>query len=432
MENKKTLYVVLSLVCGIVIGYMFGGVKISPAEDQGALVRNANISNTSRFVDTGKYEQVDQIISVNSLDISKSLDPIKDTIFKNISNTQDTKPTEKAIPSQPVQPALPPQKVFLLGGVTSGGNNSSLNDVWLSNTSNITSWTNISPNDPASGTKWSPRMLYTKNSVYFKGRIYVMGGQNILTPKNDIWSSPDGVNWTHVDTNPNNPGIQDAPWTPRMGHSVLVFNDGTGENIYLLGGYSSGHLSDVWKSPDGINWTQVNSNAPWGPRSNFGANVLGKRMWVMGGLHGNAVSLNDIWSSFDGINWTHVDTNPNILGIQDAPWISRPFSGLEILNGSFIVLPSFSWQSGYLNDVWSSSDGVVWTQLTANAPWTNRAYYATASTGKKIYIFGGWLGQVILKSSNDIWSSLDGINWTQDTASAQWSVREFSNVIITP
>lgn len=46
MENKKTLYVALALVGGIIVGYMTGGVNIS-AQDQGASARISDTSESS-------------------------------------------------------------------------------------------------------------------------------------------------------------------------------------------------------------------------------------------------------------------------------------------------------------------------------------------------------------------------------------------------
>ena len=75
------------------------------------------------------------------------------------------------------------------------------------------------------------------------------------------------------------------------------------------------------------------------------------------------------------------------------------------------------------NDVWSSADGKTWTQVTAKAAWSPRAYHQAAVLGNKIYVFGG--GNYVPKyhAVNDVWSSEDGVNWTQVTDAAAWSPR---------
>jgi len=51
----------------------------------------------------------------------------------------------------------------------------------------------------------------------FNGKFYMTGGWNGYTTLNDIHSSVDGENWI-LET-------QDAQFTPRAGHQVVVFNN---------------------------------------------------------------------------------------------------------------------------------------------------------------------------------------------------------------
>ena len=115
---------------------------------------------------------------------------------------------------------------------------------------------------PTSGSnKWSARSRHT--SVVFNpdgtgDRIWVLGGQDDTHIFNDVWSSPDGANWTRVD--------DAADWKARYDHTSVVFNpDGTGEKIWVMGGKDSTNIfNDVWNSADGVNWTRVDDVANWG------------------------------------------------------------------------------------------------------------------------------------------------------------------------
>ena len=71
----------------------------------------------------------------------------------------------------------------------------------------------------------------------FNGRLWVMGGWD-SSPRNDVWSSADGITW--VETNAA------APWAPRYDQEALAFNN----RIWLLAGWDTvTEMDDVWYSP---------------------------------------------------------------------------------------------------------------------------------------------------------------------------------------
>ena len=55
------------------------------------------------------------------------------------------------------------------------------------------------------------------------------------------------------------------------------------------------------------------------------------------------------------------------------------------------------------NDVWYSSDGVSWTQATANAPWVARGEHRSIVFNNKIWVLGGSDGS---RGKNDVWRSV--------------------------
>ena len=152
---------------------------------------------------------------------------------------------------------------------------------------------------------WTPRIA--AGAVTFKGRMYILGGtENYYfgdqkSLKNDVWSSADGKEWTQV--------TEKAPWSPRA-YLQSVVHDG---KIWVFGGgnyvpqYHA--LNDVWSSPDGKEWTQVTEKAPWSPRLWFAAETYRDRMWVLGGWSNNpAKNWGDVWHSKDGKAWTQLKT----------------------------------------------------------------------------------------------------------------------------
>ena len=68
----------------------------------------------------------------------------------------------------------------------------------------------------------------------------------------------------------------------------------------------------------------------------------------------------------------------------------------------------------YMNDVWSSSDGKTWTQITDNATWPKRYGHAATVFNKKIWVMGGDNGSTL----NDVWysSNDNASSWTHTRA----------------
>jgi hypothetical protein len=211
-------------------------------------------------------------------------------------------------------------KIWVLGGLGwKSVRNVSLNDVWSSPGGAV--WTRVTASAP-----WWPRTEHC--SVVHKDRMWVMGGIPYYsfswTPgravsatnsgTGDVWSSANGVDWTTVTTK--------APWGSRWGHGAVA-HDGA---IFLMGGETyTGTTptltlnSDVWRSEDGGEWTEVASSAPWKRRTGHAAVVHQGKIWVIGGYQlapdKTFVPRRDVWSSPDGAEWTNV-TNA-------APWVER-------------------------------------------------------------------------------------------------------------
>lgn len=55
---------------------------------------------------------------------------------------------------------------------------------------------------------WSARGGHTLTA--HNGKLWLIGGSDFAAPFNDVWSSPNGANWTHVSTAP-----MDKPQRPR-------------------------------------------------------------------------------------------------------------------------------------------------------------------------------------------------------------------------
>ncbi len=210
-------------------------------------------------------------------------------------------------------------------------------------------------------------------------------------------------NWTRQ--------TQDAGWYPRSRHSSVVLPDGS---IVLMGGYSSGYLSDVWRSIDaGATWTRRTLFPGWSGREWHSSVALPDGCIVLMGGLSNGTPMNDVWmSSTKGITWSQKTAN--------ASWSCRlETAGIALPDGSIVLMGG---RNGTLrlNDVWRSVDhGATWTQQTAAAPWSGRdGHTSVVLPDGSIVLMGGFSGGSFL---SDVWRSTDsGVTWNRQTASAPW------------
>ena len=234
-------------------------------------------------------------------------------------------------------------------------------------------------------------------SVVFNDRMWIIGGTNSATIRNDTWSSADGVMWTLVNGSAEFPKRTDA--------ASVVFNN----RIWIIGGSSGADsLNDTWSSPDGKIWTLTNASAEFPARSLHTATVYDNKMWVIGGW--TSEFKNDTWSSSDGNIWTR--TNASV----EFPARSRHTT---------VVFDNFLWTIGgydgtYLNDTWKSSDGDVWTVINAAPAFPGRSDHTTTVFNGNMWVTGG---QDLSEKRNDTWYSSNGNIWTLANASPAFPAR---------
>jgi hypothetical protein len=294
------------------------------------------------------------------------------------------------------------QALFLLGGRTPRqstvpGDSEIWADVWRSDDAGAT-WELVGTGDEV---PWPARAYF--QAVVSGDTMFVLGGQDFgleenpfcalleqgLEPPpslgidpdapcpeflptsqffNDVWSSTDGASWEQR--------TDDAPWEPRAGLSAAVL----GDHIYVIGGSrnddtaivgASGpareYFNDVWRSVDGVEWEQQTDDAPWEPRA--GASVVsdGDHLWLFGGEAGFVCEpvgdceppyFNDVWRSTDGATWEEVT--------PAAGWSPRPGHQCELLGSDFVCFGGFGMLSNPV-DVQYSADGAAWIELAEPA-----------------------------------------------------------------
>ncbi|MEO0404536.1 MAG: hypothetical protein AAF193_06660, partial [Bacteroidota bacterium] len=239
----------------------------------------------------------------------------------------------------------------------------------------------------------------------------------------------------------DNPG-----WDARGGHKVLNFNG----KIYVIGGETccGGRFNDVWSSPDGVNWTLETDNAPWAGRSQFGATVFDGKMWITGGnssyTPGN--EFNDLWSSTDGANWTLENSNPAynprygmemasfggnmyVLGGRNAEnsfsryqiWRSNNGQDWEMVydDNDFVLTPTqfvttddaIYRIAGYDEKMYMSNDAINWTLVTDDIGCGSRYNHSCTIHEGRFYLMSGNTNNGNNYEFPDVYYSDDGVNW---------------------
>lgn len=196
-----------------------------------------------------------------------------------------------------------------------------------------------------------------------------------------------------------------AAFDVRQGHGSVFFK----EKFWVIGGFANIEdvKNDVWSSTDGINWVQETADAGFVGRGQFGITVFKDRIFIIGGIGSGGSLLGDVWSSVDGVDWIQetpsTDFSPRAL-IKMVAYKDKLYAlgGLENL---FDV-------TGSTDEVWSSTNGIDWVQETDAAPYLARVGFEAIVFDDKIFILGGLLGTTF-EVKADVWYSTDGKNWTQ-------------------
>jgi hypothetical protein len=298
-----------------------------------------------------------------------------------------------------------PERVTLIGGIQRGYSN----NVWQ--TTNGVDWTALS-----SGAQFSPRATH---GVSFNGQLWIVGGATANSNEtnsgdsNEIWRSANGIDWTRV--TPTGP-----IFSPRDGHGVVVFKD----KLWVIGGWNNStgaggteeFLADVWSSSDGVAWTRVTASTGFEPRVAHDVVVFQDKLWVTGGRLSIGGDGNDVWSSPDGVTWAGVG-NPGTTFTARRSHRVVAFNGELWLTGGGNTLGT--------SEVWRSADGGSWTQLNVTTPFPARMEHAMEVFNNRMYVMGGFSNENYNTGTRyqDVWSSADGITWTQETAAAGFGPR---------
>jgi len=316
------------------------------------------------------------------------------------------------------------------------------------------------PSDPATVSQARFSGRFSHELIVFDNKLWLIGGFND-SAQTDIWSSSNGEVWTEetsdaffvgagiydhqmINTNDirmvliggrtagltlnswlySSPTSTGSKWDVgadlktlfgyRYDHQVSEFNG----QYWITGGFDgSSNLNDTWSSADGLIWTQATPTAAYTARRQHQTAAFNGKLWLIGGHDGNY--LNDIWS-FDGSSWTKETDSAEFSARRDHKLIA--FNDKLWLIGGFNNLAG----GGVLADIWSSSDGISWTQETAAAPFGPLYEHSIAVFNNRLWLTGGRPSAGLTPYSNEVWSSADGSHWILEDSPSEFTGR--SNV----
>ncbi|MCO4783886.1 MAG: hypothetical protein KC646_16275, partial [Candidatus Cloacimonetes bacterium] len=188
-----------------------------------------------------------------------------------------------------------------------------------------------------------------------------------------------------------------------------------GGNIWVFGGTNGTTNSEIWSSTDGQNWA-FRGYGPWGNIKQHQVIEFNSKLWLIGGAD---MPADYIWSSSDGVTWTQETLTGTTISKREEHRLVTHNDG----SGEKLYILGGHNGTAYTNDIFRSSNGTAWSKI-ANAPWSIRNRHVALSyddgDNARIIVTGGTNGSA---SNNEIWSSYDGITWYDHGTSSGYGVR---------
>lgn len=227
-----------------------------------------------------------------------------------------------------------------------------------------------------------------------------------------VWTSPDGLSWSRVQPDESvfgGDGDQ-AMWAVTAG----------GPGVIAVGLDGSGGDSDAaaWTSPDGVEWSRVAHDEVvfGGTGDQWAVDVVAGVLGVIAVGSDRTAGYGDaaVWRSDDGSSWVRVPNQDEVFGAfgDEAMW------GVA-LGGPGVVAVGWAWYSmeQYRAAVWTSPDGVTWTQvpdgpmLRGSVP--KAAFMHAVASSDAGFVAVGNESSLGLESDPAVWTSPDGVIWTR-------------------
>lgn len=236
----------------------------------------------------------------------------------------------------------------------------------------------------------------------------VFAGSNFVQQS---WFSADAINWT--------PSAW-LNWTDDQGYPFdygVYFN---GEMLYFQTSYSETRFYNFCKTADFLHWEYVGAYSVQFTDPAYDDPVFSffseMKIISSGGAIRAFRFIGDPlvrrYSSTNGISWTELETN-----LPYTPYISKIVSH----NGFLYAIPSGG--TSYKSVYRSSDDGATWTLLTSNWGIPNATLIDCVATTT---------GLLAVFIDKETWTSSDGITWTKKNYTLPSGIYVLNNGVILP
>lgn len=239
---------------------------------------------------------------------------------------------------------------------------------------------------------------------------------------------------------PEGQGISDG--------NVAIKNDGgysedknqcvrgaTGEKLFVLLGekvsqdssFVKKPLSDVWSTLDGENWKREALTTAMGEKWLASLVNVKDTVYIFGGMSDKNKNRfdNSVYKTTDMINYQYVGNFPSTGVGQVRRTVVVYFKNqFWLLDGSGV------------EGIWTSSDGVNWTQEVKEAPWKNHfnyIYLRSATVLNDTILFtssssgSGWIPATLISKDGKKWDYYSPYSWKLDGWQSVYSPITFKN-----
>ncbi|WP_209400251.1 kelch repeat-containing protein [Pseudozobellia sp. WGM2] len=243
----------------------------------------------------------------------------------------------------------------------------------------------------------------------FNGKLWMIGGQDDNESYDNVYSSADGSSWELEAENP-------FDVFNKSNHTTVVFKN----KLWAIGGW----YSDIWSSTNGKDWTMETATPNFGAREGHSTVVFNNKIWVIGGSEGPD-QFNDVWYSDDGITWSLAIENAQFSPRMDHTTVVHD-NKMYLIGGTSVT----NFSPSFYNDIYVSTDGITWTQISAESSFEVRSDHTSLVFDNKIWVIGGWSAvnneetfEQDVASFDDVWYSENGIQWSNLNVSESYSPR---------
>ncbi|HEX6860205.1 MAG TPA: kelch repeat-containing protein [Caulobacteraceae bacterium] len=137
-------------------------------------------------------------------------------------------------------------------------------------------------------------------------------------------------------------------------------------------------------------------------------------IWLIGGDDGQHL-YNDVWRSTDGLTWTRV--------LSNAPWTPRSGAQAFVYKNRLWLIGGAD-ADGLTNDVWFTTDGASWVQVTDHIADEKPFGYTPVIYDNKIWLVGvdggeGGDGEMMVSEDGALWRPVRA-PWSARTGVAAW------------